>query len=91
MALADAAKLKKEGNAAFGKAKYAEAVEKYTQAIDLWMDTHDRAVLYSNRSAARLKVRFFLVLAVIVLTQPNPNHMSNLPICVRVYAPTARG
>ena len=57
MSLADAPKLKKEGNAAFGKGKYAEAVEKYTQAIDLWMEPHDRAVLYSNRSAARLKVR----------------------------------
>ena len=56
MSLADASKLKKEGNAAFGKGKYAEAVEKYTAAIDLWMEPHDRAVLYSNRSAARLKV-----------------------------------
>ena len=56
MALADAPKLKKEGNALFGKGKYSEAVEKYTQAIDLWMEPHDRAVLYSNRSAARLKL-----------------------------------
>jgi hypothetical protein len=40
----------------FGKGKHAEAVEKYTQAIDLWMDEKDRAVLYSNRSAARLKL-----------------------------------
>ena len=56
MSLADAPKLKKEGNALFGKGKYAEAVAKYTAAIDLWMDESDRAVLYSNRSAARLKL-----------------------------------
>lgn len=53
---ADAAALKKEGNTHFGKGRYAEAVESYTAAIDLWMQPEERAVLYSNRSAARLKV-----------------------------------
>ena len=56
MNLADAAGLKKKGNELFGRGKYAEAVEAYTQAIDLWMEPKDRAVLYSNRSAARLKI-----------------------------------
>ena len=56
MNLADAAALKKKGNDFFGRGKYADAVEAYTAAIDLWMETHDRAVLYSNRSAARLKI-----------------------------------
>ena len=56
MNLADAAALKKKGNDLFGRGKYADAVEAYTAAIDLWMETHDRAVLYSNRSAARLKI-----------------------------------
>ena len=53
---ADPVALKKAGNAAFGKGKYAEAVEHYTAAIDLWMEPADRAVLYSNRSAAKLKL-----------------------------------
>ena len=56
MNLADAAALKKKGNDLFGRGKYSDAVEAYTAAIDLWMETHDRAVLYSNRSAARLKI-----------------------------------
>jgi len=53
---ADPVALKKAGNAAFGKGRYAEAVEHYTAAIDLWMEPADRAVLYSNRSAAKLKL-----------------------------------
>ena len=35
---------------------YKAAVEAYTAAIDLWMENEDRAVLYSNRAAARLKM-----------------------------------
>ena len=53
---ADPVALKKAGNASFGKGEYAEAVEHYTAAIDLWMEPADRAVLYSNRCAAKLKL-----------------------------------
>ena len=54
MSLADAPKLKRGGNALFGKGKYAEAVAKPGhRPVDGRMD---RAVLYSNRSAARLKL-----------------------------------
>ena len=52
----DPVALKKAGNALFGKGKYADAVAEYTAAIDLWMEPADRAVLYCNRSAARLKL-----------------------------------
>ena len=53
---ADAAALKKEGNDAMKRGAYKAAVEAYTAAIDLWMENEDRAVLYSNRAAARLKM-----------------------------------
>ena len=53
---ADAAALKKEGNDAMKRGAYKAAVEAYTAAIDLWMENSDRAVLYSNRAAARLKM-----------------------------------
>ena len=53
---ADPSALKKAGNQAFGAKRFAEAVEHYTAAIDLWMEPVDRAILYSNRSAARLKL-----------------------------------
>lgn len=53
---ADAAALKKEGNAAFSKGAYQAAIESYTAAIDLWMEDADRATLYSNRAAARMKL-----------------------------------
>ena len=56
MSRADVGALKKAGNAAFARGAYAEAVEEYTAAIDLWMDEHERAVLYTNRAAARLKM-----------------------------------
>jgi len=52
----DPTALKKAGNKAFGLGRFAEAVEHYTAAIDLWMAPEDRAVLYCNRSAARLKL-----------------------------------
>lgn len=48
--------LKKEGNAAYSRGAWANAVASYTAAIDLWMEPADRAVLYTNRSAARLKM-----------------------------------
>ena len=53
---ADAAALKKEGNDAMKRGAYKAAVEAYTAAIDLWMENSDRAILYSNRAAARLKM-----------------------------------
>jgi tetratricopeptide (TPR) repeat protein len=52
----DPVALKKAGNTAFGKGRYTDALELYTAAIDLWMEPADRAVLYSNRSAARMKL-----------------------------------
>ena len=52
----DAAALKQEGNGYFKKGQYEEAAVCYTAAIDLWMDPADRATLYSNRAAARLKL-----------------------------------
>ena len=53
---ADPVALKMAANALFGKGKYADAVAEYTAAIDLWMEPSERAVLYCNRSAARLKL-----------------------------------
>ena len=49
--------LKKEGNEAFKKGKWEEAVGCYTAAIaaDSWMKPEQRAVLYVNRAAVRLK------------------------------------
>jgi len=51
--------LKEEGNAAFRKGKLADAIERYTEAIDVDFQFGDdekvTAVLYSNRAAAYLK------------------------------------
>jgi len=47
--------LKKEGNDHFKRGAWEAAAKCYTAAIDLWMEPKDRAVLYANRSAARLK------------------------------------
>ena len=52
----DAAALKQEGNGYFKKGQFEEAAICYTAAIDLWMDPADRATLYGNRAAARLKL-----------------------------------
>jgi len=51
----DPAALKKEGNDHFKRGSYEAAAKCYTTAIDLWMEPKDRAVLYVNRAAARLK------------------------------------
>ena len=51
----DPAALKKEGNDHFKRGNFEAAAKCYTTAIDLWMDDQDRAVLYVNRAAARLK------------------------------------
>lgn len=42
-----------EGNEAFKAAKYPESVQLYTQGLDIDPDNH---ILYSNRSAAYLKI-----------------------------------
>lgn len=46
--------LKKKGNEALGQQKYQEAIEFYTQAIQLDPKNH---VLYSNRSAAHAQMK----------------------------------
>lgn len=51
--MADAAMLKAAANALFGKKKYPQAIEKYTQALAAPSLTDDEAaVILSNRSAA---------------------------------------
>jgi tetratricopeptide (TPR) repeat protein len=47
--------LKKEGNEHFKRGSLESAAKCYTTAIDLWMEPKERAVLYVNRSAARIK------------------------------------
>ena len=41
-----------KGNAAFSAGKFEEAIELFTQAIEVNSENH---VLYSNRSAARVR------------------------------------
>ena len=53
--LVDVPALKKEGNQAFKDGKWEDAAACYTAAIDNWMKPEERAVLYVNRAAARLK------------------------------------
>lgn len=55
--------LKNEGNAHFAKRRFAEALECYTEGIDLASSTPDgagddgdEAVLYSNRSSCRYEM-----------------------------------
>lgn len=45
-----------KGNAAFSSGKYTEAVDFFTQAIAIDPNNH---VLYSNRSAAQVKLLKF--------------------------------
>ena len=52
--------LKKEGNEHFKRGSFESAAKCYTTAIDLWLEPKDRAVLYVNRSAARMKQARFL-------------------------------
>ncbi|KAI0316405.1 hypothetical protein OF83DRAFT_1195236 [Amylostereum chailletii] len=54
--MADAAKLKEEGNAFFVKKDYSIAMRKYTQAIEL---DKRNAVLYSNRAACHLALQTY--------------------------------
>ncbi len=52
--LAEAAKLKDEGNAFFKKKEYQQAYLKYTDAIE---NDERNAVLYANRAACSLSLR----------------------------------
>lgn len=53
-----AEKLKKEGNALFVDKKYAQAREKYSEALQVG---GDNALLYSNRSACRMKLKKYVL------------------------------
>ena len=57
--LALAEKYKSEGNAFFGSNKFIEALEKYTQAINLKVETKNNAIYYSNRAFVHLKLENF--------------------------------
>ena len=54
--LALAEKYKSEGNEFFKNNKFNEAMEKYTQAIDLKVETKNNAIYYSNRAFVNLKL-----------------------------------
>ena len=51
-----AEKYKAEGNEFFKQNKFLEALEKYTQAIDLKVETKNNAIYYSNRSFVNLNL-----------------------------------
>ena len=54
--LALAEKLKQEGNTFFQNNKFIEALEKYTDAINLKVETKNNAIYYSNRAFVNLKL-----------------------------------
>ena len=54
--LALAEKIKKEGNELFQNNKFLEALDKYTEAINLKVETKNNAVYYSNRALTNLKL-----------------------------------
>ena len=54
--LALAEKYKTEGNTFFSSNKFIEALEKYTQAINLKVETKNNAIYYSNRAYVHLKL-----------------------------------
>ena len=54
--LALAEKYKAEGTTFFQNNKFLEALEKYTQAIDLKIETKNNAVYYSNRALVNIKL-----------------------------------
>ena len=54
--LALAEKYKSEGNAFFQNNKFLEALQKYSAAIDLKVETKNNAVYYSNRAFVNLKL-----------------------------------
>uniref|UniRef100_A0A3P8PCR5 RNA-polymerase II-associated protein 3-like C-terminal domain-containing protein n=1 Tax=Astatotilapia calliptera TaxID=8154 RepID=A0A3P8PCR5_ASTCA len=49
------ARLKNEGNLLFKNGQFADALEKYSQAIQGYTDSEDLCILYSNRAACYLK------------------------------------
>uniref|UniRef100_A0A3Q4G582 Sperm associated antigen 1 n=1 Tax=Neolamprologus brichardi TaxID=32507 RepID=A0A3Q4G582_NEOBR len=48
-------RLKNEGNLLFKNGQFADALEKYSQAIQGYTDSEDLCILYSNRAACYLK------------------------------------
>ena len=57
--LALAEKLKQEGNTFFQNNKFLEAQEKYTDAINLKVETKNNAIYYSNSAYVNLKLENF--------------------------------
>jgi len=51
-----AEKLKAEGNKFLQESNFTEAIKKYTEAIDLKIETKKNAIYYSNRAFANLKI-----------------------------------
>ena len=54
--LALAENLKKEGNELFQNNKFLEALDKYTEAINLKVETKNNSIYYSNRALTNLKL-----------------------------------
>jgi serine/threonine-protein phosphatase 5 len=54
-----AEKYKQEGNKYISEQKYNLAIEKYTEAIDLLIDTKNNAIYYSNRAKANIQIENF--------------------------------
>ena len=57
--LALAEKYKSEGNEFFKKNQFLNALEKYSQAIDLKIETKKNAIYYSNRAFVNLNLENF--------------------------------
>ena len=57
--LALAEKYKTEGNEFFAKNKFIEALDKYSQAINLKVETKNNSIYYSNRAFVNLKLENF--------------------------------
>ena len=54
-----AEKYKTEGNEFFAKNKFIEALDKYSQAINLKVETKNNSIYYSNRAFVNLKLENF--------------------------------
>lgn len=60
MAQLSAEELKELGNETFSKGNYQEAIDFYTQALELHADSAKlNAVIYKNRAMSRLKIEDF--------------------------------
>ncbi|VDN17838.1 unnamed protein product [Gongylonema pulchrum] len=57
--IADAENLKDEGNAAFKRGELKEAIERYTEALELDPQKSLKATIYRNRAMVRLKMDDF--------------------------------